>query len=338
MSNIKRILKGITPTVAWKFAQRNKAFISLLHDQVVQTSRFIRNCAGPWAEVDQERLRSNIVFYIHRVEKGLSHTNFRPNFGKSALSKLSSLLEIWVKSGYSTQALTYRAALSVLNAYMQKHKSLGVPVPEFFNQLFGDRINGFPDTTIAGVKIVSSKEKQNNKSRSFEELFNGRSSVRNFSDMPVSPNEVEQCIKIAMKTPSVCNRQSYKVTVITSPNMISDALKIQGGWRGYPTPPMLLLVTVDIRGFVSIEENNEPYIDGGLFSMALLMSLEYNSLAACPLNTMFRSKKELAIKKLLGIPESETLIVFIAVGHFAQTVLVPRSFRYQATSIVRYIN
>ena len=101
---------------------------------------------------------------------------------------------------------------------------------------------------------------------------------------------------------------------------------------------MLALISVDVRSFVSVEERNEPYIDGGLFAMAFLTALECESLAACPLNTMMREKQEHEIRKLLGVPDYETLIAFVAIGNFPESVESPVSFRYDALVITRELN
>lgn len=42
-----------------------------------------------------------------------------------------------------------------------------------------------------------------------------------------------------MKTPSVCNRQAYRILLVQNPKLIEHALKLQGGWRGYDMPPLL---------------------------------------------------------------------------------------------------
>lgn len=56
------------------------------------------------------------------------------------------------------------------------------------------------------------------------------------------------------------------------------------------------------------QEHNEGFVDGGLFGMSLLLALEKQVLAACPLNTMFRLKAEKVTRRLLGIPEYESFL------------------------------
>lgn len=190
----------------------------------------------------------------------------------------------------------------------------------------------------AGVKTVRAADKRDNASLDYAALFAGRSSVREYAETPVDMGTVRKAVSMSMKTPSVCNRQAYRVLLISNPKFIEQALALQGGWRGYDAPPVLALISVDVRSFVSVEERNEPYIDGGLFAMAFLTALECESLAACPLNTMMREKQEHEIRKLLGVPDYETLIAFVAIGNFPESIESPVSFRYDASVITRELN
>lgn len=81
-------------------------------------------------------------------------------------------------------------------------------------------------------------------------------------------------------------------------------------------PPVLLLVTSDIRAFMNNGERNEPFVDGGLFSMSLLYALEAYGLAACPLNAMFNLSQDRQTRELLDIPDYEFPVMYIAVGNF----------------------
>lgn len=103
---------------------------------------------------------------------------------------------------------------------------------------------------------------------------------------------------------------------IADPEKIATALKIQGGFNGYGMPPVLLLITSDIRAFMNNGERNEPFVDGGLFSMSLLYALEAYGLAACPLNAMFSLSQDRKTRALLHIPNYELPVMYIAVGNF----------------------
>lgn len=337
---IKKKLKGIVPTRMWSFLQKNNAKIKIYRYFHVQGRRFIDYSSNPWNLPDKEQIRGLIVYYIHRIEKGLSHSDdFRAGFGRSALTNLSNEMTLWCKNTYSANDITYQAALNVIDAYIKKHLDMGKQTPDFLLTLFPDfDMHEIGQTDLSGVKDIFAKDKVNNREKNFAKLFNDRSSVRSFASSEVDKSLLAEAVQIAMKTPSVCNRQSYRVTLIHNPAVIKSVLDVQGGWRGYQYPPELAIVSTDVRSFINVEERNEPYIDGGIFTMSLLLSLEYVGLAACPLNTMCDNVHEKQIRVLAKIPDYEVLIVCIAIGNFPEHTLSPKSFRYMAEDIMREID
>lgn len=193
------------------------------------------------------------------------------------------------------------------------------------------------DTHLVGSFVVDTVGKRDNLGKGFVELAEHRYSVSEYSAEPVSQDVLDKVYAVAMKTPSVCNRQATRVYQITNPAKVKAALDIQGGFHGYAAPPVLLLVTSDIRAFMNESERNEPFTDGGLFSMSLLYALEAYGLAACPLNAMFDLSQAQCTRKLLGIPDNEFLIMYIAVGNFPDTVPVCCSTRKAVADVVTKI-
>lgn len=337
---LKKTVKQLIPSSIWTQLQRLKAKHKLAGYSRTQDARFLKYSANPWNKPNQEELRGQIIYYIHRIEKGLTHgTDFRPGFGRNALQSLHDLLQQWCAAHYSTTDATYEAALSVVTAYIEKHKQEHEPLPAFLNALFP--IDNLEKTqtanAVSGVKTVTASEKKSNKEKNFKELFEGRTSIRQFSKDPVDLDTVEQAIELSMKAPSVCNRQSYRVTLVSNPDLIAKLLTVQGGWRGYAYPPVLAIITSDERSFIYMEEHNEPFVDGGIFTMSFLLSLEYEDLAACPLNLMCSDENAAKIRSLASIPDYEVLIACVAIGHFQEKTLAPKSFRYPGSSITRII-
>jgi nitroreductase len=246
-------------------------------------------------------------------------------------------MQEWADLGFSVSDLTYVGGQQVVKAYLNRHKTLHKTLPTFISELFDMDFSMSQSQLMCGVKTITHEEKQNNKQLRFEELFTQRTSIREFSAKNVDMKKIENAVQIAMKTPTVCNRQSFKLTLIRDKKIIEEALVLQGGWRGYPAPPLLGLVTVDVRGYVNVEERNEPFIDGGLFGMSLLLCLEAEEIATCPLNTMFSDICEQRLRQLLKLPEFEEFIMFVAIGEFPESVLAPKSMRYPAAEVMRVI-
>ena len=71
--------------------------------------------------------------------------------------------------------------------------------------------------------------------------------------------------------------------------------------------------------------------------MSLMLSLQYEGLGYCPLNAMtsFANKKKM--RQILGIPSSEELIFFLAVGNESDDIYHTVSKRKSYKEIVTLI-
>lgn len=311
----------------------------LVKDTAIQCQRFAKYRSRP-TSTQRGQLETQILFHTHQIEKGLSHDNFRPGFGKSVLKGMSVLLPYLQRFGDDAiQGFVYQQALSALHAYAGRHKTVGYDL-SYMRSLFSDSLwqaiqNANPD--MSGVLMIERDAKMNNRHLDFKTLSEHRYAIREYSDLPVTIDELNEAVDIAMKTPSVCNRQASRVYEIFDSETIRTLLDIQGGYRGYPTPPVLILVTSDIRAFMNHTERNEPFVDGGLYAMSLLYALEYSGLAACPLNAMFSRKQDKQTRKILDIPDYELPVMYIVVGHYPKHVNVCRSARYPARHITTII-
>ena len=330
---LKSTLKKILPTPVKTALARARNSTAGLVSPVAQEVRFRRYYSRSPREEECQKIRARLTFHAHSLEKGLSHTDIRFGFGESALTQLAANMRQYRALGCDESNRAFENALSVLDAYVTLHKDNGHPT-DHVTELFGTFVDEAAalKSTLGGTIPVKSADKANNRKKDFEDLFRGRVSTREYAEGPLDLALIDEAIDIALKSPSVCNRQSSRVRVLTDPDEVDAVLKIQGGFTGYDTPPALLVITSDIRDFIALTERNQGYVDGGLFSMSLLLALEYVGLAACPLNTMFSYGSDKATRKLLGV-EHEDFIMFIAVGPFAPEVAAPKSFRYTLEDI-----
>lgn len=321
------------PVIAW--LRGRESDWKLRCETIHQMRRFRRHYARR-GSTRKAHLETRIIFFTHQIEKGLSHRDFRMGFGKGVLQQMAPLMEELHRIEGDNFNEVYDTALSALHEYRARHEAaqfdLGYARRLFSAELW-DAI-GSTTSNFGGVLTVKAVDKANNKDLSFVELSEGRHSLREFSDEPVSADDIMKAVDIAMRTPSVCNRQPTRVHIITNPQLIRQAMPLQGGFRGYKMPPALILLTADNQAFMNQDERNEGYTDGGLFGMSLLLALEEEQLAACPLNTMLPMKRDEATRKLLGIPDSEFLVMYIAVGHFLPESTTCKSKRFPASAIV----
>ncbi|NES66883.1 MAG: nitroreductase, partial [Okeania sp. SIO2D1] len=102
----------------------------------------------------------------------------------------------------------------------------------------------------------------------------------------------------------------------------------QNGNRGFgEQASKVLIVTSNLEHFASIGERYQGWIDGGMFSMSLVYGLHSLGLGICCLNWSFKKKQDRQLKIIAGIPDSDLVIMMIAVGHLPEEFKVAQSPR-----------
>jgi nitroreductase len=172
-------------------------------------------------------------------------------------------------------------------------------------------------------------------SDTFEKFLKCRHSVRNFSNAPVDDETILRALAISTNTPSVCNRQGWFVHYYSKKEKIQELLTFQNGNAGFTESiDKLLIVTGSAKAFTRYE-HNQLFIDGGLYSMNLMLSLHAVGLGSCPLNTCMPWFKAKKLKKAAGIPAHEQVIMMVAVGNLLDEFSVAQSEKYPVEKILR---
>lgn len=74
------------------------------------------------------------------------------------------------------------------------------------------------------------------------------------------------------------------------------------------------VVSSEITAWGGPQQRNQPYMDGGLYAMMLMLALDAKGFMSCPLNLAIGNRTERTIKQVGSIPPRERLIVMIAAG------------------------
>lgn len=301
-------------------------------------SRFSRTASFSIFDDGYEQVVSRIMYHVHAIEKGLSRTRqARLGFGRKNLTELNDALVVYRTKGYDEEGFAYVQGLSVIRRYHEHHTKQNFTV-DFFEQVIDPDFlpaSGEISYSLAGTKTIRREDKVRNAEKNFYELAQGRSSVREFSGDSIDRERVMNALRNAEKTPSVCNRQGWRAYWTEDKDLAARVLAHQRGFGQPQMPEVLLAITVSNNTFLSPVERNEAFVDGGLFAMSVMYGLEHEGLAAVPLNAMMYYKDQLAVRQLLGIDDSEMIIMFIAVGAFMDESVVPVSDRKSAESFVR---
>lgn len=185
------------------------------------------------------------------------------------------------------------------------------------------------------------KEKEyfiNAQNKNFEQFSRSRRSIRDYGEDDVTLAEIKKAIDLSTSYPSVCNRQAVRTYVVVDKEKMLDCLKLQNGIEGMAqNTRAVIVITSDNSYFGNLNERNQNFIDGGIFSMNLLYSLTFNNIAACALNANMNTKNIKKMKNLIGINESEDIIMFVSCGSYPDKIKYPISNRDSSFEIMRVI-
>lgn len=241
----------------------------------------------------------------HTLEKSMSYKKQKDGAG-IANSRL--LLESLLHADYNAATFHDRIAAKVLRAFCANKGA------DF--QTILDRVPNFQDIVADfGYRDVSSSEFSSMKLENPEQFFLGRSSLREYSEEPVNIEVVYRALKLAQKTPSSCNMQPGHTYIIRDAEKIRMSLNIQSGNKGFGHKIQgLLIVTADQQAFISSSERYQHWIDGGMYSMSVVYALHALGLASCCLNWSEDPKRDLLLRRTLGINHSHSIMMMISYG------------------------
>lgn len=286
--------------------------------------------------ISYQKLSSELIFQYHKLEKGLCLPGKKRFFGVDALNATIRLMEEWMRSGFPTDHPVYVASCETLRAYLVRMDV--APPPENLRFLLVQRIEAVlagsqPDATRATPIMLPAPRPE-----AFNELFSlarARRSVRHFSDHPVNFSYVEKALSIAQLSPSACNRQPYIVHFYEKKDHIIKMLELQNGNNGFrDNIPLLAVITTDMNCFFDVSERIEPILDGGIFLMLFLLSLQSVGLSSCCLNWCVLPESDIKAHRIGNIPKNHQILTFLAIGHAADKAIVPLSARRPMEDII----
>jgi nitroreductase len=251
-----------------------------------------------------QRHEARLTMDYHRVEKGLALPEPKRPFGKAVAERMTALLAETPAEASEQPYIEYgERALASLGEW---------------NEQGSINVEATPFLTSAPVALDEDNVRA---------FFGSRHSVRNFDpDNVPTEGELRSIVELARNTPSVCNRQGFRVHMYRSREDIDAILKIQNGATGFAhVVPAVGVVTARRALFVGPDERNQRWVDGGLFAMTLVWAAHARGFATCMLNWSLPSVSSARLRKVADIPEGEDIVVVIAFGHAKEGARVARS-------------
>lgn len=267
-------------------------------------------------EVDTyDKIACEITLDYHSIEKGFLHNPIRYRFAKQRVENLiRRLLSIDIHTHKGEVHI--QSALINLCAYYELHSEANVNIADYFskeNYLLFKKYLILSD--LRPVKSFNKVDYFSNMHSDFKTMSIKRNSIRSFTGEKIDDEILEKVVSLANYAPSVCNRQAVSVYIVENKKMVEKILEIQGGLAGYSDAlKQVMIITVNRSFFYSVGERYQPYIDGGLYTMNLLYSLNYYEIAACPIHWAKTVDEDDFVQKIIGSKKSEKIVCMIAIG------------------------
>lgn len=305
---------------------RTVLFFRLLHEKFQDVVLLTKYIANGNRLNDKDKLYTDLAIRTHAIEKGMSIGNVKVGFGKPKALSLLQGLQHYLSIGGSKVFVS--ESCSVINKYVTFNESLGADMTAVKDKLMAFCKNNKVNLINKGGIYLLDKKNTEEKLRSSFDLFSqSRFSVRDFGTTDIPLDCIEKALSMAEKTPSACNRQSWRIYVYSNEALRNKIFSLQGGCKGFwQDMQYAILICGDIRGY-NINELSQVYVDGGIYAMNLLYALHFEGAAAIPLTMGHKQKKIKEIKREMDIPDNEVPIILIGVGSYKDSYKVAVSER-----------
>lgn len=297
----------------------------LLNGSFYREQRAILCGRAAYHELEAERRepRHRVIRNVHRLEKGLSMRDRRPVFAEGYIRELvGDLKAVWARGEPDDQLLW---AMDVVAEYFRTVRSTrAIEAAEEEFQVLVTAVGYEPGGRAPFVRrelpepTVSLEQ--------LHQLARRRKSTRWFRERPVPRDTLRQAVKVALESPSACNRQSYEFRFYDDTDLIDRISELAIGATGYrQNIPCLAVLIGKQRAYFDVRDRHVIYIDGALAAMVFQLAIETRGLASCCINWPAIPRNERRMEERLGLECDEAVIMLMAIGFPDPDGMVPYS-------------
>lgn len=333
--NLRILLKKILPRVIVYEIQQFQHWLQLNKAYKYDLRRYFKY-SRIYNEKTPIKFIGEIITLYHVLEKGLTMPSPRLGFGREKVIKLCNLCSEYIEK-FSLNSFQLTHAIQVINEYEKFHIIQNFVLDD--SVLFNiHKIKEVSQIYISSNQINTTiNDYFKNSLASFDLFSESRKSIRNFNaSKTIEKHILYSAVELAQNTPSACNRQSWATYIISDKMKLKQILEIQGGNRGFgDLGDKLIIIVGEIGVFSNVSERNQVFIDGGMYAMNILYALHFKHIAACTLNCSHSPEKDIILREMCQIKESEVFIAMILCGIPPDTFSVAISPRNPFETTIR---
>jgi hypothetical protein len=162
-------------------------------------------------EPDLMKMSSKLIFYYHKLEKGMCLPQPQRFFGYNAYTRHMPLLSEWDIKGYPKDFPAYVSSIETLRSYRdtvlcyEESSSDAKTVISELNELLSSIEKNDSFSTPINIQITSIDYD------TMKSVALTKRSVRHYSTDVVELDKLVKAVEIAKLSPSACNRQPFRV-------------------------------------------------------------------------------------------------------------------------------
>lgn len=266
----------------------------------------------------------------HRLEKGLLIQNPKSMWGWEKAERMAALLK------KNKEAFSSATANAVLSAYLDA-KSKSQYQEDLEKHADFMRKTGYQPIAyenVGGTITVNNPNFSESEQVAIHRLFDTRHSCREFADRHVSNKDIETAVQMALRCPSACNRQPFRVYAIDPAKLAKQLGRERLQYEGDRT----IIITGDVRAFTN-GELLDWIVSPSIFAGYLTLAFHSLGIGNCVIrkDLVKNSAYNEAVRRVTGMDESEQIILELFIGYYKDEFIAPASNRLQAKEIVQFI-
>ncbi len=272
-----------------------------------------------------------MLLHVHALEKGMTNKNPRP-FG---VDRVKALIDLITNFEKKEDSFAYSLSLGILNAYIDiyekhnwKEKEEYIEVKNFLNKQNDD-------SKKAGTYVLRKQDILRDSKVDYLAFLTSRHSIRSFKDMPLKKDDIELAIKMAIMSPSACNRQMCKIWYIKNEDKINILKKHLSGLGNFNMDNKInfFVVTFDMNNCLFFSDRHDGRFNAGLMAMNFVNGLHSLGIGSCFLQFGNTLEDEMKLKEILEIPINDRIAIVIAAGYYEEETNITYSVRKDVKDI-----
>lgn len=246
----------------------------------------IKNHAKNTGEIKFSYLR----MYCHMLDKAMNNIYFEKGHSQTVYSNAKKLC-FELETPYKEDS-AYKWALEILKRFEDA------------------QVTGRPIVSNTPASVYTADEID-----LFKKVLYSRTSCRNFKSDIIPSEILRDIVAMAVDAPNGCCRQVVRYHITQSPKIIEDLKPCIAGLTNFTNVSCLVGVSAEASVYDIIDKNLQ-YVDSALSVENFLLGATLYGIQGTICNFFHATKEDISkCKQGLNIPETENIVMFIALGY-----------------------